>query len=292
VADPIADGETLPVYVTPTGLDLKQLTQKFLLMSIAFSQGADDYLDSSTDGKGLRASNAQDGDSAYSPLEHAWDEGFGYFGAARDYAAYTDQQIADGDLVDTDGDGAIDFKTEYNFGASVNAAKRDLGSADGAKTDFTEEAFQAFVTGRAIISAAGDELTDEQMASLEEQRDIAVSAWEKAIAATAVHYINDTLQEMNKFGTEDYDFATHAKVWSELKGFSLGFQFNPTSPMNEGSRFTDFHTLIKDAPVLPDAEEADIASYREDLIEARALLGDAYGFDAANLGDENGENGW
>ena len=290
--NPIEGGAPLPVYVTPTGLDLKQLTQKFLLMSVAFSQGTDDYLDSSTQGKGLLSSNAREGNSPYSTLEHAWDEGFGYFGASRSYGALTDQQIADGAQVDTDEDGAIDFTAEYNFGASVNAAKRDLGSADGAKTNFTEEAFQAFLTGRAIINAAGDELTDEQLAALEEQRDIAVSAWEKAIAATAVHYINDTLQEMNKFGSEEYDFATHAKVWSELKGFSLGLQFNPSSPMNEGTRFGDFHALIKDAPVLPGAEDADITAYKEDLLEARAILGEAYGFDAANLGDEDGENGW
>ena len=31
-----------------------------------------------------------DGDTA---LEHAWDEGFGYFGAAINYGAYTDQEL-------------------------------------------------------------------------------------------------------------------------------------------------------------------------------------------------------
>ncbi|MCA9625143.1 MAG: hypothetical protein KC731_39235, partial [Myxococcales bacterium] len=41
-------GTTMPipqVYVTTTGIDLQQLIQKFLLMGVAYSQGADDYLD-------------------------------------------------------------------------------------------------------------------------------------------------------------------------------------------------------------------------------------------------------
>ena len=33
------------VTVTETGLDLRQLIQKFLLMAVPFSQGTDDYLD-------------------------------------------------------------------------------------------------------------------------------------------------------------------------------------------------------------------------------------------------------
>ena len=56
--------------------------------------------------------------------------------------------------------------------------------------------------------------------------------------------------------------------------------------------FATLHGYLGDAPVSPDAEEPAIADYRQALLDARALLGTAYGFDAANLGDENGENGW
>ena len=102
-----------------------------------------------------------------------------------------------------------------------------------------------------------------------------------------IHYVNDTLQVMNTFGTDDYDFTEHAKVWSEMKGFALGFQFNPHSPLL--ADFDEIHNLFGDAPVLADGE---VDAYRADLIAARDLIGAAYGFAAENLGDENGENGW
>ena len=113
------------VYVTPAGHDLQQLIQKFLLGAVAFSQGADDYLDDDLDGKGLNADNTEAVEGkAYTALEHAYDEGFGYFGAARDYLAYTDDEIAgkggrDGwskGYYDTNGDGQVDLKTEINWG--------------------------------------------------------------------------------------------------------------------------------------------------------------------------------
>ena len=289
--DPTNDAD-LPVYVTPEGRDLKQLIQKFLLMGITFSQAADDYLDDASEDKGLLASNATSEESAYTPLEHAWDEGFGYFGAARNYLDYTDAQIADGVLIDTDDDGTISLTSEYNFGASINAAKRDKGSKSS--TDFTQDAFLGFVQGRTIITNAPETLDEETLGKLKTERDRAIGAWEEAIAATAVHYINDTLQEMHKHSeaTNTYDFAQHAKVWSELKGFSLGFQFNPRSPMLEQDRFTTFHALIKDAPVLTTAPDADFEQYKKDLIAARDILQQAYGFDAANMGDDMGQGGW
>ena len=51
------------------------------------------------------------------------------------------------------------------------------------------------------LGAELTELTDDQIAELQVYRDQAVGAWEKAISATVVHYINDVLQDMNKFGT-------------------------------------------------------------------------------------------
>lgn len=290
------NGEALPVYVDAQGRDFQQLTQKFLLGAINFSQGADDYLDDDTDGKGLLSDNTESDDGApFTALEHQWDEGFGYFGAARNYGDYTDEEIAgkggrDGwanGYHDSDGNGAIDLNSEYNFGHSQNAAKRDLGAAEGAETDFTKEAWEGFRRGRAIITSADGALTEDELQQLRDARDQAVEAWEKAIAATVVHYINDTLQLMAA-DAADYDFIKHAKVWSEMKGFALSFQFNPNSPIL--SDFAQMHDLMGDAPALPGDENFD--SYADDLRTARTLIGDAYGFDAANLGDDNGEGGW
>jgi len=78
------------VYVNTDGTDLKQLLQKFLLMSITYSQATDDYLD-----EGLAIDNVDPRGTgkADTALEHGFDEGFGYFGAARNYLEYTDKEI-------------------------------------------------------------------------------------------------------------------------------------------------------------------------------------------------------
>lgn len=281
------------VYVTPDGRDLQQLLEKFLRASVSFSQGADDYLDDDLEGKGLRADHtaAEEGEP-FTALEHQWDEGFGYFGASRSYDTWTDAEIADLGALDDDGDGAIDLTREMAFGHSLNAAKRDLGSATEAPTDLTAAAFGSFLAGRRLLSeTAGAELTAGQREALYDHRDAAVRAWEEAIAASVVHYINGTLGDLAVMGTGDYDFGAHAKHWSEMKGFALSFQFNPRSPMGDAD-FIRLHQLLGDAPVLAGAGDDARAAAAADLRAARALIGAAYGFDARNLGDDDGNGGW
>ena len=276
-------GEMIPrPDLSSTGLDYTQLVQKFLLGAIAFSQGADDYLDDTDEGKGLLSSNdvVVEG-KTYTALEHNWDEGFGYFGAARDYLAYTDDEIASKDgrpefqgAHDTNGDGVIDLVSEYNWGHSVNAAKRDRGHS----TDLTQDAFDAFLQGRRLIASADGNLSEEQFAELKAYRDTAVLAWEKAIAATVIHYINDTIGDMDS--GDEYDFETHAKHWSEMKGFALSFQFNPRSPVSD-EVFAQVHGLFGIAPALPG--DGNFDEYRTGLLEARSLLGAAYDFDDSDV---------
>lgn len=287
----------LEVYHTDDGLDLKQLVQKFLLGAVTISQGMDDYLDDDTDGKGLLTDNtAADDGAPYTALEHQFDEGFGYFGAARDYMDYTDDEIAgsggradwaDG-FHDSNGDGLVDLESEYNFGNSTNAAKRDRGSES--ETDFTAGAFEAFLKGRAIINnAVGRDLDDDEMDALKSQRDRIVDNWEKAIAATVVHYINDTLGDMDDFGSDDYSYPDHTKHFGEMKGFALGLQFNPRSPLHDDNDddgttdFEQFHDLVGQQPVLPDDDAAAIEDYGDALLDARELMQTAYGFDPADV---------
>ena len=274
------------ISLTNEGHDLKQLIQKFLTMSVSFSQGVDDYLDNDTDGKGL-LSDHTDISKAYTDLEHQFDEGFGYFGAARDYLDYSDEEIAGKGgkedwqgYHDTDGNGSIDFNSEYNFGHSTNAAKRDRGAT--VANDFTMEAMDAFLKGRKLLNdTAGVALTEAQKTELYGYRDTAVLTWEKAIAATVVHYINDVDADLNKIGTDDFSYSTLAKHWSEMKGFALGLQFNKTSPLSDD--FAMVHTMFGDMPVL--TGDAEVTAYRADLMKARDLMQAAYAF-----APENAEN--
>ncbi len=290
----IIDAPITKLYIQEDGTDIKQLLQKFILGAVAYSQGTDDYLDHATDGKGLKSDNVdQDkGTKAYTSMEHQFDEGFGYFGAAHNYTTYTDLEIRaksgrdefKNGYNDIDADGKIDLTGEINFGNSTNAAKRDLGTVGNTNaTDYTTQAFNAFVTGRAIINnAVTRDLTADELTTLLEQRDIAVLTWEKAIAATVVHYINDTNADLDKLGATDYtsaNFSDLAKHWSELKGFSLNLQFNPHSPMT-AEKFASLQGFIGMKPVLTKDE---VAAYKAKLASARTLLREVYNFDADNV---------
>jgi hypothetical protein len=292
-------GHPLPAHLTERGLDLAELAENFMLGAIAFSQAADKYLDDDerNPGVGLLAPNTRAGTNPYTALEHAWDEGYGYFGAPRHAS-----RIPLADLVGTsrafdgNGDLRIDLMSEWLFKTARYAARRDMESAPSARTSFFADAERAFRTGRAIIARAGETLTAAEMEALRAQREIVIQAWERALAANVVHYLNATIRQTLAIGTPDYDFEAHAAAWSEMKVFSMAAQFHRRSPMlvTEGGeeRIVTLHRLLRDAPVLADASEAERRSYVTDLLTARSLLARAYGFDAANLGDAMGRGGW
>ena len=197
-------GDTITNVAVSEQSTTSQLVNKFLLMGVAFSQAADDYADPSTAGKGLMVSDLQT-DGVYSALGHAWDEGFGY-SVLLVIIICTLMHRSKQESNNSDNSG-VRVQREKNWGNSVNAAKRDVGA--NVATDYTADAWAGFIRGRTLIANnAGAELTDQQMVELVCYRDQALNAWEKAVAATVVHYINDTLQDMGKFGTGDYSFDT------------------------------------------------------------------------------------
>jgi len=100
-----------------------------------------------------------------------------------------------------------------------------------------------------------------------------------AIAATIIHYINEVIVDTNAIGMAGYVFENHAKHWSELKGFSLGLQFNPRKQITDAN-FASLHTNIGDKPELT---SAGAAAYVVKLNAARDLLQTAYAFDTANV---------
>ncbi len=291
------------VTVDAVGRDYRQLMQKFLGGAVSLSQGTNDYFQ--TD---FANSLGQEGTSPYTAGEHDFDEAFGYYGAARNMNDYTDDEAAakggraefGNGYNDTNGDGSIDIRSEFVFGHAQNCAKRDRGS-DGA-TDFSREAMDAFLLGRQIMRNASHagELTDAEEAVLDAQISIAAKTWEKCVAATVIHYINDTSADMNDYVAPDFadldNFLDMAKHWGEMKGFALTLQFSPFSPFRDGSvegiDLDDLKTVLSlmgDAPVLADgsqngmpptgtAQEA-IDAYLSDLQTARDILEQAYEFD-------------
>ncbi len=281
------DGTPIPVvHVSPEGRHYPELLSKFLLGAIAYSQATDDYLDDDVPGKGILADHeALDDDKPYTPLERQWDEAFGYFGAARDYLRYTDEEIAGqggrdgwkGGHHDTNGDGALDLTAEFNFTPAVYAAKRDLGAAT--MVDFSGTIMRAFLRGRHLLDRTDGPLSDEQMAQLRAERDRIVATWDELVAASIVHYLNVTIAATETIGTADYDFLAHAKAWSEMKGLALGLQFNPRKRISDDA-FLALHEALGDRPAL---EAGEAAAYVAGLRAARDLLADVYGFEAADV---------
>jgi len=283
IADLATDGDDATTFVSSEGLDYQQLVQKLLLGAVNYSQAAEDYLKPS---KGLvKQNNVGDKDGAkdYTSLEHQWDEGFGYFGAGRDYANRTDSDNKNIVAFDQNQDGEIDLYAEYNFGHSVNAVKRDLGATDEG-TDFSKAAIDAFQNGRQLIQ---DNFGTDPVegtgyhSELAQFAETALNNWENAIAATVIHYINDVIAETESLGTnEPASLANRAKHWSEMKGFALSLQFSPIAQITTVD-LASIHEKMAAAPVLTAGDAAD--AYVVALTEARATLQAAYGFSDTNV---------
>ncbi|MGE3801335.1 MAG: DUF4856 domain-containing protein [Candidatus Kapaibacterium sp.] len=266
-------------YTTDDGLNLYELVNKLLLGSVAYYQGTGIYLNGITERNNAEP-DGEDGDAApYTEMEHAWDEAFGYFGAARNYSAYTDAQLAGSteDFVgDVNGDGKIDFQSEYNFAFARNAGKRDAGSATG--TNFTKNIFDAFLGGRTSIVNKGT------TADLVSFRNQAVEEWEKLLAATVIHYINETLENMGELTTEStaansLELNEH---WAEMKGYSMALQYNPMKKILD-AELSVLQVLIGSHPVYAVPGSNSFNNYQAELKNARSLLQEKYGFAEADV---------
>ncbi len=264
---------TSMAYTTDDGVDMSQMINKVLIGAVPYYQATAVYLNSLLERDN---SEAKDGTEPYTAMEHAWDEAFGYFGAARDYFRYTDAQLAgtvDDFTFDSNGDGNIDFKSEYNFGLARNAGKRDKG---GSGVDFTQEIFRAFLAGRTAITNQGT------VAEISTYRQTAANGMEKVIAATVVHYINDTLNDMSKLDTAEENIPNLNKHWAEMKGYTVALQYNPFRLITDG-QLAELHGIMGEAPMYhkPDSNHynTQVANYKR----AKDVLQAAYGFSDTNM---------
>lgn len=266
--------------VTKDGRDLAQLTQKFLHGAVSYSQAARDYFSTDLgDNKGLNADNTAPSKQgvAYTAMEHHFDEGFGYFGAARNFLDYTDLQIRSKVSIDSDQNDFISIKKEMNLGASYLTGRMDLTAVDK-DLDLSNEAMTALLKGRHLITAKPDGYKKYVRANAV----VALGAWEKALAGVVIHYINETIKSFDVYGTDKYLFTNTAKYWSEMKGYALAFQFNPNGVMSDVD-FDKMHSLMADSPVLPQAGSSALTAYKSSLLKARNILQKTYGFSDANV---------
>lgn len=258
------------IYYTSDSLDLVQMIEKVTRSVLAYGLGTRDYLD------GLDSDdNATSGGNPYTEMEHHWDEAFGYFGAARNYLDYTDAELASGPVYqDANSDGDIDLASEYNFGFSTNAGKRDAGAVTA--TDFTKTLFEAFVAGRTAIT------NQRSFAEIEPYARFAAETWEKVIAATVIHYINDTKADLDALAAgSGYSASDHYKHWSEMKGFLIGLQFGSNKYQLISTQ--DLVTLHNLVGAQPEVNPGNVTAYKAQLDQAAELLRTIYNFDQQNV---------
>ena len=105
---------------------------------------------------------------------------------------------------------------------------------------------------------------------------------EKVIAATVVHYINDTLSDMSELGTADENIANLNKHWAEMKGYTVALQYNPFRLITDG-QLAELHGIMGEAPVYDqpgsNAYNTQVNNYKR----AKDVMQAAYGFSNANM---------
>ena len=272
--------------VRPGGLDLGQMAQKVMWGAIAYWQGTSKYMSKIPDDDNTVS---DDGDP-YTAMEHHWDESFGYFGAARDYnTGYTDDSDRKSDpYYDSNGDGSIDFKSEYNMGWSVTAAKRDVVTAS-TDYDFTGTIMNAYLEGRTLIT------NQAPLADILVQRDIILNTWEKVVAAVSIHYINDTMSDLaaliaaadtslawNNLPSEGdgYKYNIH---WAEMRAYAHGLIYNDFKLISDPEIATVFG-YMGTAPAYNDgADFSAMQTLHDNLALAKDVLKDVYGFDDEHM---------
>ena len=271
VTDAVNNGKT-----NADGIRLDQMVQKTLWGAVAYWQGTSKYMSKIPNDDNTMS---DDGDP-YTAMEHHWDESFGYFGAARDYnTGYSDDNARKTTQNDSNGDGSIDFKTEFNSGWGITAAKRDLVDGVSVDYDFTGTIMNAYLEGRTLIynQAPLDEILV--------QRDIIVNTWEKVVAAVTIHYVNDVAADMAALYPADSNAGPLSDLsadlnnhWGEMRGYANCLLYNDFKVISD-SNLNTVLTTMGTSPVYPEDGETVFYNYHEMLVTTvKSLLQNAYGF--------------
>ena len=290
-----------------TGYNYPQLISKFAMGAVFYNQAVDNYLDEK-----LRADNKPNGKpykegAHYTGKEHSWDEAFGYWGAAahslnlsagENYDVAKMKNLA---AADANGDGLIDLKSEMTFAHAYYASSFDKGG----NTNYMSTVTQAFIDGRSVITSAnGENLTDAQRAQLVAYAEVIGSNWEKVIAEAVFKYAGSVYKDIVKLealmaenGDTTKAFATYAKHWGELKGFSMALQ---VGKKNLGESAVKMNRLIGYGPVLMNAsqvtgmdsqgnfikdEAKSWGEYKLHMLKLQNMLADQFGL-AAKVNDQ------
>lgn len=218
------------ILVDANGKEYSQLIDKGLMGSCFYYQGTSVYLSDVKIGDAVDNTIVVDGEGT--DKEHHFDEAFGYFGVPTDFPTNLD---------------GIRFWGKYCNGRDAFAG--------------TNEIMTYFIKGRAAISNSNKADQDAAVAKIK-------MYWEKAAAATAIHYLNDGVAEFS-------DDAERCHVLTEAYAFIAALAFNAEGSITPadvtevlnllGENFWDVTTSDIEAARNKLATFADLESVKNEL---------------------------
>jgi hypothetical protein len=263
--------KTTAVYHDTNGVDLSQLISKVLVGAVAYHQATGVYLQQIATKNNVAVSTGKN----YTEMEHNWDEAFGYFGAARNYGAYTAEALNTGGANlyrDENTDGKIDFRSEYNFAMMG----RYLGRRDRiAGQTWSADAFLAFRKGRALISAK------RSATEIAAERAKVAKVWENLFAANTITYIKNTRAILDTIKGTNLNTSLSGN-WSELKAFAICLQFSPYRSATT-EQLAKLQQLIGK---YPPRDSVGKVVYRAKLDTALTLVKTIHGFTDAQVNSD------
>ena len=178
----VATSGTSKYLLNSRGQELTQLFQKSLMGALIFYQIGEVYLSDAKVGDAVDNTTVKAGEGT--SMEHAWDEAFGYFGVP------------------------VDFPTNKSGLQFVGSYSNQRDALLGCN----KKIMDAYLKGRAAIS-------NKDMATKKAQITIIRTEIERVLAASAIHYMNET-------ATNIADAGKRAHALSEGYGFINALKYN------------------------------------------------------------------
>lgn len=209
------------------GIELAQVIEKGLMGACFYYQATSVYLGA---GK-MEVDNNTVTDGKGTAMEHHWDEAFGYFGVNKNFPTTTSDAV---------------FWGKY---CNKHEAVYPLN----------EKMMNAFLKGRAAISAKDMDTRDEQITVLRKN-------WELVVAATAIYYLNSVKDDLST------DAAAAYHGLSEVFGFISSLKYGTGA---SGITEAQVNTILTDLFGSADALQANNYNVTSAKIEAAktALVG-------------------
>lgn len=182
------------ILVNEKGWEFTQFIEKGMLGSTFFYQIFNVYLSDNKIGNDVDNQTIEDGTN-YTAMEHHWDEAFGYWGVPVDLPVELPEEYKR-------------FWASYTYGRTGQT-----GSLDILKN--------AFLEGRTAI-------VNKEYDKKDQARDIIIDELEIVSAATAIHYINSALDDLN-----NGDLGNLFHHVSEAYMFVRALKFSPVKKISQ-----------------------------------------------------------